>query len=66
MAGDRDEAVFEALRPLCVKVMSEPSLENLASLQAGVKGLPEATTIPPQLLTYLALPVQAAIKRAGR
>lgn len=60
------KAVFEALRPLCVEVMSRPSVESLSALESGLKGLPQATSIPPQLLTYLALPLRAAIKRAGR
>lgn len=64
MSEEEGKAVFAALRPLCVKVMSEPSVESLTALQAGVKTLPPSS-IPPQLVDYLTLPLRAAIKRAG-
>lgn len=66
MSEEEGKAVFAALRPLCVKVMSEPSVESLTALQAGVKTLPPSSSIPPQLVDYLTLPLRAAIKRAGR
>lgn len=66
MAVAEGKAVFEALRPLCVEVMSRPSVDSLCALESGLQALPESTTIPPQLLSYLALPVRAALKRAGR
>ena len=60
------KALFDALRPLCVKVMSEPSVESLSRLQEGLSGLPEGTLVPPPLVPYLTLPLRAAIERAGR
>lgn len=65
--GERvSKALFDALRPLCVKVMSEPSVESLSRLQDGLLALPPGTVIPPHLVPYLTLPLRAAIKRAGR
>lgn len=63
---DEGKAVFDQLRPLCVKVMSDPCVESLSSLRAGLAALPGSTLIPPHLMAYLALPLRAAIKRAGR
>lgn len=60
------EAIFKVLRPLCVEVISVPSVKSLFSLQTGLMELPQGAVIPPQLVAYLTLPVRAAIKRAGR
>lgn len=65
-SADEGKVVFEALRPLCVEVMSRPSVQSLCALERGLQALPEATLIPPQLLPYLSLPLRATIKRAGR
>lgn len=64
MAKGEGKAVFEALRPACVEVMSSPSVESLSVLETRLRELSQP--IPPPLVTYLVLPVRTAIKRAGR
>lgn len=65
MGEAEGKAVFEALRPLCVRVMSDPSVESVSDLHARLVTLPPSTLIPPHLVAYLTLPLRAAIKRAG-
>ena len=55
---------FDALKPVCVRVMSSPSLDNLGELREKVRGLPVA--IHPHLLDYVLLPVRVLFKRCGR
>ena len=55
---------FDALKPVCVRVMSSPSLESLAELRGKVSGLPVA--IHPHLVDYVLLPVRVLFKRCGR
>ena len=58
--------VFEVLRPCCVQVMKEASVESLTVLQEAVQRLPGDAPIPPQLLPYLTLPLRTTLKRVGR
>ena len=55
---------FDALKPVCVRVMSSPSLESLAELRGKVSGLPVA--VHPHLVDYVLLPVRVLFKRCGR
>ena len=55
---------FNALKPVCVRVMSSPSLESLRELREKVRGLPVA--IHPHLLDYVLLPVRVLFKKYGR
>ena len=55
---------FDALKPICVRVMSSPSLGNLGELREKVRCLPVA--IHPHLLDYVLLPVRVLFKRCER
>ena len=58
------KGAFDALKPVCVRVMSSPSLESLAELRGKVSGLPVA--VHPHLVDYVLLPVRVLFKRCGR
>ena len=60
---DEAKAAFAVLRPLCVEVMRAPSLETLQALD-GVVG--ELSSLPPQLVDYVALPLRMIVRRVGR
>ena len=55
---------FDALKPVCVRVMSSPSLESLAQLREKVRDL--AVAIHPHLVDYVLLPVRVIFKKTGR
>ena len=58
------KGAFDALKPVCVRVLSSPSLESLAELRGKVSGLPVA--VHPHLVDYVLLPVRVLFKRCGR
>ena len=55
---------FTELKPVCVRVMTSPSLENLADMRNKVEGL--SVSIHPHLVDYVLLPVKTLLKRYGR
>ena len=58
------KGAFDALKSVCMRVMSSPSLENLAELRGKMSGLPAA--VHPHLVDYVLLPVRVLFKRCGR
>ena len=70
MAGLSSEAegraLFGKLKPLCVQVMSSPSLESLSELREGLSGLLGSSVLHPQLVDYVLLPVRMIMNKFGR
>ena len=62
-AEQEAKTAFAALRPVCVRVMSSPSLETLGELGAVVRGM---RSIHPHLVDYVVLPLRMIFKRGGR
>lgn len=64
-AASEDEAktVFARLRPKCVQVMQNPSLSSLGAMDEELRSL---SSIPPQMVDYVVLPLRVLIKRTGR
>ena len=55
---------FNELKPVCVRVMTSPSLENLADMRSKVESL--SLSIHPHLVDYVLLPVKTLLRRYGR
>lgn len=65
MTGETEgKLLFQALRPLCVEIMNNLSVESLTSLQARLEEL--SSPLPTPLVPYITIPLRAAIKRTGR
>ena len=65
MASEEDgKRAFNELRPFCVRVMTSPSLDNLADLRSKVESL--SVSVHPRLVDYILLPVKTLLKRYGR
>ena len=62
-AEQEAKTAFSALRPVCVQVMSAPSLETLGALEAVVRGM---HSIHPHLVDYVVLPLRMIFRRVGR
>lgn len=62
-AEQEAKTAFSALRPVCVQVMSAPSLETLGALEAVVRGM---RSIHPHLVDYVVLPLRMIFRRVGR
>lgn len=63
VSEEEAKMVFARLRPKCVEVMQNPSLPSLRAMDEELRSL---SSIPPQMVDYVVLPLRVLIRRTGR
>ncbi len=66
LSESEGKELFPRIKPLCVHVMSSPSLETLTKLREGLFRVLGSRALHPQMVDYVLLPVRMVINKCGR
>lgn len=66
MSEEEGRVMFSSLRPLCVQLMSSPSLDTLQQLRKGLTNILGEKYLHPHIVDYVLLPVRTVINKTGR